>query len=80
LHESPIGDSVNTISLLAAAEGSDLGIVRGASLSGDLSRKVGVAFNVEKSRLADGAGPPNRVVMYLDQTGGGRVRTGIDYA
>lgn len=80
LHQSPIGDSFNTVSLFAAAEGGDLGVVRGASLTGSLTRKVGVAFNVVRSRLADTGGVTDRVIMDLDRSGSGRVRNGTIYA
>ena len=84
LYESPIGDDFNTIALFAAAEKSDLSAVRGASLTGKLTRKVRVAFNVERDRPAGmyGVKGVDHVVMTLDklEPGRGRIRKGVVYS
>lgn len=67
LHKSPIGDEFNTISLLAAVEGSDLSVVGGSSISGELTRRVNVAFDVKKGmQQGYGRGRVDRLVMSLD--------------
>jgi hypothetical protein len=70
LYRSPIGDEFNTISLFAAAEESDLTVLRGASLTGELTRRVPVAFNVEHETQQAGGGRGDHVVMTLDPGGG----------
>ncbi|KAL2432492.1 hypothetical protein ABEF95_011625 [Exophiala dermatitidis] len=86
LYASPIGDQFNTISLLAAAAGSDLSAMKGASLSGELSREVKVAFNVEeKNTLLVGQAAAERdivqIVLALDKPGQrhGKIGTGVIY-
>ncbi|EXJ79786.1 hypothetical protein A1O3_08070 [Capronia epimyces CBS 606.96] len=86
LYGSPIGDQFNTISLFAAAEGSDLSAMRGASLTGHLSREVTVAFDIERRESLLGgqgstAGGLDQIVMTLDQPGQtqGRIRNGVVY-
>jgi hypothetical protein len=48
MYASPVGDNFNSIALLSAAAKSDLSILKGAGLSGKLSRKVGVRFRVQE--------------------------------
>lgn len=78
LYESPIGDEFNTIALFAAAEGADLGVMKGASMTGELTRKVRMAFNVEKSNR----GGKDHVVLSLDQIGPrpGGIQPGVVYS
>ena len=84
LYDSPIGDDFNTIALFAAAEKSDLSAVRGASLTGKLTRKVSVAFNVERDRPTGmyGVKGVDHVVMTLDklEPGRGRIHKGVVYS
>lgn len=72
LFPSPIGDDANIISLLAAVEGSDLRVLRGASSTGKLARKVRVMFHVERDGLAGRSGFDREyddVVMTVDGVG-----------
>ncbi|KEF62816.1 uncharacterized protein A1O9_00789 [Exophiala aquamarina CBS 119918] len=72
LYKSPIGDEFNIVSLFAAVEGSDLSVVRGASISGELTRRVAVAFNVKQEpQRAGDPGRTDRLIMTLD-TGSGK--------
>ncbi|KIW10190.1 hypothetical protein PV08_11151 [Exophiala spinifera] len=75
LYGSPMGDDANIISLLAAADGGDLGALRGASLTGKLNRKVLLAFHTERDGLAGRCGSDrgsDRVVMTVDGLGPGQ--------
>jgi len=82
LYTSPIGDDFNTISLFAAADGSDLSAVKGASLTSELTRRVTVTFNVERGGLADSYGGGRHIVMTLNPFGqrNEAIRRGIVYS
>ncbi|KIX10567.1 uncharacterized protein Z518_01651 [Rhinocladiella mackenziei CBS 650.93] len=86
LYRSPIGDNFNTISLFAAARKSDLRTVKGASLTGELTRKVPVAFSIESNSLpghgTEGRGGVEHVVLSLDQVDrrSGRIKRGTVYS
>lgn len=71
MYKSPVGDNFNSIALLSAAAKSDLSVLNGAGLSGDLSRKVGVRFSVRDRNLRDcgdnGTGE-KRAFLRLDAT------------
>ena len=69
LYKSPIGDDFNLISLFAAADGSDLSAVKGASLTGELTRRVPVRFNVERGGQRNSRGGADHIVMTLDPVG-----------
>jgi hypothetical protein len=64
LYTSPIGDGFSTVSLLAAAEASDLSSLRGASLTGRLDRGLRMDFNVVQGASYQQG---QRVVLALDQ-------------
>ena len=84
LYGSPIGDNFNTVAMFAAVEGADLGVVKGASLTGELSREVRVVFNVESGRPAGKywRAEGGKITMALDDFGPkrGRIRTGVVYS
>jgi hypothetical protein len=57
LHSCPVGDGVGVVSLLSAVDETSLRLLRGAGLSGRLTRKVDLSFAL------DG----RRIVAYLDE-------------
>ncbi len=82
LYSSPIGDDFNTISLFAAASDSDLSVVKGASLTGKLTRRIQVSFTIDQSAHWDSRGGFDRIVMTLEDADrmNGTIRRGIKYS
>jgi len=81
LYHSPLGDNFSTISLLAAASGTDLRVLRGATLTGDLDRKVGAGFIIEDGSLGWGNEKFSHISMFLGPSSqrGGKIKDGVCY-
>jgi hypothetical protein len=83
-YHHPIGDDVNVISILAAVADGDLSALRGASLTGKLSRKTSVTFGVKDEGQVGIAGTDctkHHIVMALGRSGAGHghIRQGVIY-